>query len=69
MRTYLKAVLMIVLAPAVIVAGSVMAYLWCEFAISLDLPKPVRFGIYITPVVLLAAIPVAWVLNKIEGRK
>lgn len=69
MHAYLRAVLMIVLAPAVIVAGSVMAYLWCEFAISLDLPKPVRFGIYITPVVLLAAIPVTWALNRIEGRK
>lgn len=69
MRTYLKAVLMIVLAPAVIVAGSVMAYLWCDFAISLDLPKPVRFGIFITPAVLLAAIPVTWLLNKLEEKR
>ncbi|MCX2706076.1 MULTISPECIES: hypothetical protein [Pseudomonas] len=68
MRTYLKAVLMIVLLPSAVIAGSVMAYLWCEFAISLDLPKPVRFGIYITPVVLLAAIPVAWVPKKLEEK-
>lgn len=69
MRTYLKAVVMIVLAPAVIVTGSVLAYLWCDFAISLDLPKAVRFGIFITPAVLLAAIPVTWVLNKLEEKR
>lgn len=68
MRTYLKAVLMIVLAPTVIIAGSVMATLWFKFAVSLDLSWPPKLAVMCGPSILLAGIPTAWLLNKIEEK-
>lgn len=68
MRTYLKAVLMIVIAPVVIIAASVMATLWFKFAASLDLSWPAKLAIMAGPSILLAAIPTAWLMNKIEEK-
>jgi len=68
MRTYLKAVLMIVLAPTVIIAASVLATLWFKFAVSLDLSVPAKLALMFGPSILLAAIPTAWLMNKIEEK-
>lgn len=68
MRNYLKAVLMIVLAPAVIIAASVMATLWIKFAVSLDLSFPATLALMFGPSILLGAIPTAWLLNKLEEK-
>lgn len=68
MRTYLKAVLMIVLAPTVIIAGSAMATLWFKFAVSLDLSWPAKLAVMCGPSILLAAIPTAWLMNKLEEK-
>ena len=68
MRTYLKAVLMIVLAPTVIIAASAAFTLWVRFAVSLDLSWPAKLAIMTGPSILLAAIPTAWLMNKLEEK-
>ncbi|MFV3380305.1 hypothetical protein [Pseudomonas sp. NY15354] len=68
MRTYLKAVLMIVLAPAVIIAASAAFTLWIKFAVELDLWWLAKLVLMAGPAILLAAIPTAWLLNKIEEK-
>ncbi|MCE1053389.1 hypothetical protein [Pseudomonas alloputida] len=68
MRNYLKAVLMIVLVPAVVIAGSTMATLWFKFAVSLDLSLPAKLTLMFGPSILLAAIPIAWLMSKIEEK-
>lgn len=68
MRTYLKAVLMIVLAPTVIIAASAAFTLWVRFAVSLDLWWPAKLAIMAGPSILLAAIPTAWLMNKLEEK-
>lgn len=69
MRTYLKAVLMIVLAPTVIIAASAAFTLWVRFAVSLHLPWPAKLAIMAGPSILLAAIPTAWLMNKLEEKQ
>lgn len=68
MRTYLKAVLMIVLAPTVIIAASAAFTLWIKFAVELDLPWPGKLALMAGPSILLAAIPTAWLMNKLEEK-
>ena len=68
MRTYLKAVLMIVLAPTVIIAASAAFTLWVRFAVSLDLSWPAKLAIMAGLSILLAAIPTAWLMNKLEEK-
>jgi len=68
MRTYLKAVLMIVLAPTVIIAASAAFTLWVRFAVSLDLSWPAKLAIMAGTSILLAAIPTAWLMNKLEEK-
>lgn len=68
MRNYLKAVAMIVLAPTVIIAASAAFTLWIKFAVELDLSWPAKLALMAGPSILLAAIPTAWLMNKIEGK-
>lgn len=68
MRNYLKAVLMIVLAPTVIIAASAAFTLWIQFAVSLDMSWPAKLALMAGPSILLAAIPTAWLMNKIEEK-
>lgn len=68
MRMYLKAVLMIVLAPTVIVAASAAFTLWIKFAVDLELWWPAKLALMAGPAILLAAIPTAWLVNKIEEK-
>lgn len=68
MRTYLKAVLMIVLAPTLIIAASAAFTLWLKFAVELDLWWPAKLALMAGPSILLAAIPTAWLLSKLEEK-
>ncbi len=68
MRNYLKAILMIVLAPTVIIAASAAFTLWIKFAVELDLWWPAKLALMAGPAILLAAIPTAWLLNKLEEK-
>ncbi|RZI91657.1 MAG: hypothetical protein EOP15_00195 [Pseudomonas sp.] len=68
MRTYLKAVLMIVLAPTVIIAASAAFTLWIKFAVELDLSWPAKLALMAGPSILLAAVPTAWLMNKLEEK-
>jgi len=68
MRSYLKAVLMIVLAPAVIIAASAAFTLWIKFAVEVDLSWPEKLVLMVAPSILLAAIPTAWLMNKLEEK-
>ncbi|MCE0989336.1 hypothetical protein [Pseudomonas alloputida] len=68
MRNYLKAVVMIVLAPTVIIAASAAFTLWIKFAVELDPSWPAKLALMAGPSILLAAIPTAWLMNKIEGK-
>lgn len=68
MRTYLKAVLMILLVPTVIIAASAAFTLWVRFAVSLDLSWPVKLAVMCGPSILLAAIPTAWLMKKLEEK-
>ena len=68
MRSYLKAVLMIVLAPTMIIAASAAFTLWIKFAVALDLSWTAKLALMAGPSILLAAIPTAWLMNKIEEK-
>jgi hypothetical protein len=57
---------MIVLTPAAVIAGAGMATLWFKFAVSLDLCLPVKLPLVFAPSILLAAIPTAWAMSKLE---
>ncbi|MNH40630.1 hypothetical protein D3C79_1019830 [compost metagenome] len=59
---------MIVLVPTVVIAGSAMATLWFKFAVELDLSWPAKLAVMCGPSILLAAIPIAWLLNKLEEK-
>lgn len=68
LRNYLKAVLRIALAPAVIIAASAACTLWIKFAVSLDLSWPAKLVVVFVPSTLLAAIPTAWLMSKLEEK-
>ncbi|WP_332774234.1 hypothetical protein [Pseudomonas sp. ESBL1] len=68
MRNYLKAVLMIVLAHAVVIGASAASTLWVKFAVELDVSWPAKLALMAVPAILLAAIPTAWLLNKLEEK-
>lgn len=68
MRNYLKAVAMIVLAPAVIIGASAAFTLWVKFAVELDVSWPAKLALMAVPSIMLAAIPTAWLMNKLEEK-
>ncbi|MNC78429.1 hypothetical protein D3C75_1306330 [compost metagenome] len=51
-----------------VIGASAAFTLWVKFAAELDVSWPAKLVLMAGPAILLAAIPTAWLLNKLEEK-